>query len=339
MNEYALSHVEPRTEIIPRGTKIAAQSPENGYFQCWYPIALSQDLPKGTVIGREFLNGRVVVYRGESGEARVMSAFCRHLGADLSLGSVIGEELRCVYHHWSYAPSGACVRIPAGDKPPARARLFRFPTAERYGIIWAFNGAQPLYDVPDIGVPEESLVLQVKETEILPVEPYVPFSNALDLQHLKVVHGLEVIKLPEHLGGDQHMLEYDISFIVPMLGESEQRIRMYGANSIIITQQFMGRTVHMGSFGRIIPGGRTAITNFVATERFGDGAEADAEAHQLLAQLEAFGEKLNDEDRPVMQTVSFRSDCLSASDRFLQAYLGFAKNFPRSSVVCDLIAP
>src|SRR3546814_19115623 len=57
-----------------------------GAHQCWYPIALSRDLPKGKVIGSDLADGRVVIFRGEDGVARVMSAYCKHMGADLSVG-------------------------------------------------------------------------------------------------------------------------------------------------------------------------------------------------------------------------------------------------------------
>ena len=43
-----------------------------------------------------------------------------------------------------------------GDPPPPAARLFRFPTAERYGLIWAFNGEQPLFEIPGSACPTTS---------------------------------------------------------------------------------------------------------------------------------------------------------------------------------------
>lgn len=322
-----------------RGERIPEQNAVNGYFQCWYPIALSSELAPGQVVGREFMNGRVVAFRDSRGEPHVMSAFCRHLGADLALATVVGDELRCAYHHWSYDGRGRCVRIAAGDAAPQAARLFRFPTAEKYGLIWAFNGLEPLYEVPDAGLPEDRLVVRSREKEILPVEPYVPFSNALDIQHLRVVHGLEIIKAPARLDASGLLLEYDIEFVAPMLGRGVQHVKMYGANSIIIRQQFMGREVYMMSFGRILPGGRTLIYASVATEKSQGRPGEEQMIAQILAGAEQFGDRLVDEDRPVMQSMGFRRDCLSTSDQFLGAYLRYAQGFPRTSIACDLVAP
>jgi phenylpropionate dioxygenase-like ring-hydroxylating dioxygenase large terminal subunit len=78
----------------------------------------------------------------------VLTAFCRHLGATCPRGSVVGDEVRCEFHHWQYGGDGRCTRIPAGGAVPEQARLFSFPVAERWGLIWAFNGEQPLFDPP-----------------------------------------------------------------------------------------------------------------------------------------------------------------------------------------------
>lgn len=335
------SAAEPpvRESVIRRGEPIPVQNPENGYFQCWYPLALSAEVAPGQVVGREFMNGRVIVYRGQNGQAVVQSAFCRHLGSDLALGTVIGNEIRCIYHHWSYDQSGVCVRTAAGDPPPPKARLFRFPTAEKWGLIWAFNGTEPLYELPDPGVAEDTLVVRTIEKEVLPVEPYVPFSNALDLQHLQVIHQMQCTRLPEKLEARGLMIEYDVEFVAPLLGKAQQHIRMYGSNSIILRQEFMNRTVYMMSFGRILPGRRTCIYNVVATPRSSGKPGEDQMVVQILNAAEAFGDRLQEEDRPVMHTMSFRQDCLSGADKFMGEYLRFTQAFPRSSVACDLIAP
>src|SRR3546814_12903347 len=99
--------------------------------QCWYPIALSRDLPKGKFIGSDLADGRVVIFRGEDGVARVMSAYCKHMGADLSVGGdIVGNDVRCPYHHWTYGDGGKCTGIASGDPIPRESNLASFPTAE-----------------------------------------------------------------------------------------------------------------------------------------------------------------------------------------------------------------
>ena len=92
----------------------AAKSKALPFHACWYPLALSSELGAGEIRGVNFLGGRVVVYRTEQGEAQVRSAYCRHLGADLSVGKVVGEMIQCPFHHWRYDGSGVCIAISAG---------------------------------------------------------------------------------------------------------------------------------------------------------------------------------------------------------------------------------
>ena len=37
------------------------------FYQTWYPVCFSKDVAVGQVIGRAFLDGRIVVMRGEDG--------------------------------------------------------------------------------------------------------------------------------------------------------------------------------------------------------------------------------------------------------------------------------
>jgi len=122
-----------------------------------------------------------------------MNAYCRHLGADLSMGKVIGNDIQCAFHHWQYGPDGGCTKIPASDKIPRAARVFKFPTVEKWGLIWAFNGTKPLFEVPEfVDYAEPDLDIRTAEAFDLPVEPWVPFTNSMDFQHLRVLHGLKI---------------------------------------------------------------------------------------------------------------------------------------------------
>ena len=123
---------------------------DDGLFsQSWYPICLSSEAKQGEIVGRSFLDGEVIVFRGPDGQAHVFSAFCLHMGANLKEGDVVDNRIRCPYHHWEYDGTGSCVKTGAGDPPPPSARLFEYPSQERWGLVFAFNGEQPLWDLPD----------------------------------------------------------------------------------------------------------------------------------------------------------------------------------------------
>ncbi len=148
---------------IPRRRQLGAPLPhegENGLFsETWFPICLSREIPAGKILGVDFLDGRVVAYRGANGEARVMSAYCAHVGADLSVGDIQGDTIRCAFHHWQYDGNGVCIATKVGDPPPKAACLFKFPTCEKYGIVFAYNGEHPRFEVPDFPYPNSDLAL------------------------------------------------------------------------------------------------------------------------------------------------------------------------------------
>lgn len=60
----------------------------------------------------------------------------------LSHGFVRGEALSCIYHGWSYAQAGNCLRIPAhpGLAPPETIRVATQAVEDSGGIIWISVG-------------------------------------------------------------------------------------------------------------------------------------------------------------------------------------------------------
>ena len=65
--------------------------------QGWYAVLTAEELPAEGPVGADFMGGRVVVYRKSSGEPVVMTAR-PHMGADLTLGDVVDDSIRCTYH-------------------------------------------------------------------------------------------------------------------------------------------------------------------------------------------------------------------------------------------------
>ena len=82
--------------MVSSKSKLATEhrtATEAGFHRCWYPVALARDLAPGSVIGRDFLGTRVVAYRDAAGKPVVQSAWCPHLGADLSVGQIADGEV------------------------------------------------------------------------------------------------------------------------------------------------------------------------------------------------------------------------------------------------------
>ena len=318
------------TTAIPRAhgartSKTRVKKPA-GFHQSWYAIARSDEVAAGEVIGRDFLDGRAIAYRAENGEAVVMNAYCRHLGADLSMGKVVGNDIQCAFHHWQYGPDGGCTKIPASEKIPKAARMFKYPTVEKWGLIWAFNGAKPLFDVPEfVDYAEPDLDIRTAEAFDLPVEPWVPFTNSMDFQHLRVLHGLKIECDPDAIEVGDYRIQYDVRFEDPNLGVFDQRIRVTGTNTIALAGRLNGMAILSMATGTPTPDGRTHGWSVTATPR----AEGnDAEREQRLQIGEAFFRRLIQEDEPIMKTIRFHDGLLIDADRALARFLQYVRRFP-----------
>jgi len=109
----------------------------------WFVVAYADELGPGAVKPVKFFNEDLVLFRTSAGHPRLMEAYCPHLGAHLGHGGVVdGEAIRCPFHGWEFAASGACQRVPYADRVPPQARLRVYPILERNRFIYAWRHAE-----------------------------------------------------------------------------------------------------------------------------------------------------------------------------------------------------
>ncbi len=315
------------------GKRLPAEG-ENGLFsQTWFPICLSSEVATGQIRSEPFLDGKVVVFRGEDGVARVMSAFCPHLGADLSVGRVIENRIQCAFHRWEYETSGRCVRTGIGDPAPPSARLFKFPTTERYGIVWAFNGEVPLWDLPDFERPDPSLAIQVyRYDELFACDPWVFAANTPDMQHIKVVHGVQFAADDPHRQVDWS----DWGFRYRIIAAHQNGVPVEWTLGIRGTSLYWqegpyGETWLGGMVGFGLPQvGKHQVFAVLALEK-GSGSDADLERLERdFAVAEALMYRTVFEDKDILNTIHYRPGALTRGDTTLSRYLEFVRSYPRA---------
>jgi nitrite reductase/ring-hydroxylating ferredoxin subunit len=294
----------------------------SGYHQSWFPLALASDVPVGRAVGRDFLGTRVVVYRDASGRALVQGAYCPHLGADLSVGEVVEGQIRCAYHHWRFDCAGTCVDIPAGDRIPPGARIPTYPSAEAWGLIWAFNGEAPTFPVPGIpGAEERELICETHFRGTRALDPWVSVSNGVDFQHLRTLHGLPAVA-PDAVHVGTHTIEYRIES-----PEFLQHGLITGVNTFSQHLVLAGGETFMLFTGAPIRHGQSM--GFYAFGVRDDGTGREGVAPRLDT-LRGFVQRLLAEDAPVLDTIRFRPGVLVASDRHLARFFKYVREFPRA---------
>ena len=105
----------------PHFLRMPAEGEGGVFTQSWFPVALASEVVAGQILGVNFLDGKIVVFRAPDGTPRAMSAYCPHLGADLSVGRIVDGRLQCAFHHWEYDSDGFCVKTGIGDPPHGAA--------------------------------------------------------------------------------------------------------------------------------------------------------------------------------------------------------------------------
>jgi phenylpropionate dioxygenase-like ring-hydroxylating dioxygenase large terminal subunit len=216
--------------------------------------------------------------------------------------------------------------------------LFKFPVHEGMGLVWAFNGHEPLFEPPAWELPESSLIVNATQEQIEPVDHFVPFSNSCDIQHLTVVHGIKLDINPQDMEVTRFSIKYLQEQVDPRMGPLSLWINMHGSNTLLLWAPIMGRPMYMMSSGRPLPGNRTQIYQAAATPVTDESPDDQAAAAAMIQQSLAWARKLMQEDGPVISRISFREDTLTHSDRVLAKYFDWVRQFPRSSAACDYIA-
>jgi phenylpropionate dioxygenase-like ring-hydroxylating dioxygenase large terminal subunit len=162
----------------------------------WYLFGCTRELDGGPA-SRDLLGRRLTAYRTGSGRWAVLDGRCAHLGADLGEGCVIGDDLQCAFHNWKYGPDGRCTLVPALARPPEFARLRSYPTVERHGYLFFFNGPQTLFPLPffDEGVPQDYVAARpLRFGADCPW--HLVNANSFDVQHFRAAHGRELLGEP-----------------------------------------------------------------------------------------------------------------------------------------------
>ena len=135
-----------------RGTVRALDrgTPPERYARGWHCLGLARDFGGGVPHAVEAFGGKLVVWTDTQGELHVLDGYCRHMGGDLTQGTVKGDEIACPFHDWRWGGDGRCKAIPYARRVPLRARTQRYASVVRNGqlLVWHdVEGSAPDLDI------------------------------------------------------------------------------------------------------------------------------------------------------------------------------------------------
>lgn len=105
----------------------------------WHCLGLTKTFKDGNPHSVLAFGTKLVVFADSKGELKVLDAYCRHMGGDLSQGSVKGDSVACPFHDWRWGGNGKCTSIPYARRVPPIARTRSWTTLERNGQLFVWN--------------------------------------------------------------------------------------------------------------------------------------------------------------------------------------------------------
>jgi 3-ketosteroid 9alpha-monooxygenase subunit A len=132
---------------IERGT------PPARFARGWHCLGLAEAFREPGPHAVQAFGTKLVVFADSGGALHVLDAYCRHMGGDLSRGTVKGDAIACPFHDWRWGGDGRCARIPYARRVPPAARTRSWLTLERSGQLFVWHDPQRNPPPEDVTIP------------------------------------------------------------------------------------------------------------------------------------------------------------------------------------------
>jgi 3-ketosteroid 9alpha-monooxygenase subunit A len=129
-------------------------APRTRFARGWHCLGLAEPFRDGKPHAIEAFGTKLVVFATGDGTLNVLDAYCRHMGGDLSQGTVKGEAIACPFHDWRWSGNGKCVQIPYAKRIPLRARTRSWLTLERNKQLFVWHDPEGNPPPDDVVIPE-----------------------------------------------------------------------------------------------------------------------------------------------------------------------------------------
>ena len=285
-----------------------------GIPNSWYVVAYSDELRPGEVRRLDVLDRSLVLFRGESGIASVLDAYCPHLGAHLGVGGTVeGDTLRCPFHGWRWSGDGRCAAIPYASRIPQAARISTYPVVERNGMVFVWyhaEGKPPSFQIPDVAGWGETgwLSSWLRWEWTVRTHPQEKAENGIDWPQFARVHQLPVpVVRGCEFRDDSFVWQVGGSMEVSTLGGQTDQLTMHGENWGMGFSWLRQR----GTFDTVVATGLTPIDGETTLVRMGviawigdqDEVDVREEIRAYMAEHAVFAEQ----DLPIWENKKFRA--------------------------------
>ena len=108
------------------------------YARGWHCIGTVAEFSDGKPHSIHAFGTKLVVWSNDDG-INVLDGYCRHLGGDLSDGTVKDGNIACPFHDWRWGGDGKCKGIPYAKRVPLRAKTRAWTTMTQNGLVFVWH--------------------------------------------------------------------------------------------------------------------------------------------------------------------------------------------------------
>ena len=259
------------------------------YPDGWYVIARSSELnhrPKFVqAVGHQW-----VAFRDDRGNARVVDAYCPHLGANLADGRVRDGCVECPFHGWRVRGDGRVAAHANGAEPQPRHRTRSWAVDELHGWIVVYHrhacsepgpAPEPPYRLEHLPEIEDGQLRYRGQHDAGLVHMHlVEFAeNSVDFQHFAAIH--DRLRVPwTEIPIPGMSIHHEASW---RRDEVQQHVSWFGDVAVL---QFRGRPIQgSGARAEVRFDGPGGVIRFDFTLDAGRGRVVLYQSHTPVAPL------------------------------------------------------
>jgi 3-ketosteroid 9alpha-monooxygenase subunit A len=123
------------------------------YARGWHCLGLADRFRDGVPHAITAFGTKLVVFPDSAGALHVLDGYCRHMGGDLTMGTIKGDQVACPFHDWRWGGDGKCARIPYARRVPPTARTRSWLTREENKQLFVWNDPEGNPPPPEVTIP------------------------------------------------------------------------------------------------------------------------------------------------------------------------------------------
>ncbi|BAX90967.1 Rieske 2Fe-2S domain-containing protein [Mycobacterium shigaense] len=135
--------------------EIDAGSLPSRFARGWHCLGPVKDFLDGEPHPINAFGTKLVVFAdAERDTVHVLDAYCRHMGGDLSQGTIKDGTVACPFHDWRWGGDGKCRHVPYAKRTPRFARTRSWTTDTRGGLLFVWHDPEDNPPPPELQIPE-----------------------------------------------------------------------------------------------------------------------------------------------------------------------------------------